>query len=144
MHLNLNLTLKLAALCTVPLIFTACSGGDLTMHTTDSIAAYVQGTWTTGLKYAEIGNSPIQTIDNSNQSFERTEYAVGAQSEAALLLHAANGRVHESHGVMVRETNQDLRDATHSIAAYVIKIRTMSTNDSKNMAANETFLELLA
>jgi hypothetical protein len=121
-------------------LHTAFQGGGtgVLLNTTDSIAAYVQGTWTAGVNGAENVNSMIQTIDNRNQSFERTEYAVGAQSEAALLLHAATGRVHESHGAMVKDTNQDLRDATYSIAADLLLTWTTGLNGSKNSAANDS------
>jgi hypothetical protein len=107
------------------------------LNTTDSIAAYVQGTWTMGLNGAENVNSAIQTLDNGNQSFERTEYAVGAQSETALLLHVATGRVHESHGAMAKDANIEFYDAIDSIAFYVLFMQATRSNDAENMAAND-------
>jgi hypothetical protein len=113
--------------------------GCLTLRTTDSIAAYVQGTWTMGVNYAENVNLTIQTIGNSNQSIERNEYVIGAQSEAALLLHLATGRVHESHGDKANDTSQDLRNATDSIAAYAIFYWARGLNHSRNRAVNDYF-----
>jgi hypothetical protein len=90
-----------------------------------------------GVYGAENVNSPIQTTDNSNQSFERTEYAVGAQSEAALLLHAAIGRVHESHGAMAKDANREFDKATDSIAAYAIFYWAARLNSHRNEASND-------
>jgi hypothetical protein len=90
-----------------------------------------------GVNDAENVNLTIQTIGNSNQSFERTEYAMGAQSEAALLLHLATGRVHESHGAMEKDANREFDKATDSIAANAIFCWVTGLNSHRNEASND-------
>jgi hypothetical protein len=119
-------------------------GSGVPLNTTDSIASYVQGTWTSGLNSTENVNSTIQCADNGNQSIERDEYAMRAQSEAALLAHLATGRVHESHAAMARDANQDLRDAMYSIAIYDLPTWTTRLNSSKNRPANDALWRITA
>jgi hypothetical protein len=120
-------------------LHTAFQGGDsgVLLNTTDSIAAYVQGTWTTGLNDAENVSSTIQTTNNSNQSFERAEYAMGAQSEIDLQLHVASWRMHEWHIAMARDTNQGLRGAADSIASHPLFYWISGQYDYKNVAGND-------
>jgi hypothetical protein len=119
-------------------------GSGVPLNTTDSIAAYVQGAWTTGLNGAENVNSMIQTLDNGNQSFERTGYAIGLKSETVSLQHLATERVHKSYDDTTVEVNSELKVATDSIAYYAIFIWYTGLNDYKNMAVNADKWEIAA
>jgi hypothetical protein len=118
--------------------------GCMMLSTTDSIAAYVQGTETTGVNGSKNVNARTQIIGNDKQSIERAKYHMGAQSEAASLLHVATGCVHEKHGELAREADQALRYAAHLIAAYAIFYRVTGFNGGKNRPANDDCWRLTA
>jgi hypothetical protein len=110
------------------------AGGQYAIY---SIAAYVHGTWTTGVNDAGNVNWTIQTIDNNNQNFELTQCAMGAQSNTALQLLSTTGRAHENHDPMLKDKNKDFRDAADSIAAYAIFCWVRGLNYSKNLSVND-------